>query len=131
MNKKYESYKLIDYSKYIFKEDGIYSKKYNKKIKGYAIGNEKKYYQTRLACIDGKNRSLYIHVALWIYFNGEIPDGMEINHKDEDTTNNTLPNLNLLSHIDNMNWGTCQQKKAVSIMNSEKIKRRRQQRDGN
>lgn len=121
-----EYYKLIDDRKYEFKEDGIYSKKTNKRIDGYKIGNEKKYNQSRFTCTDGTSKSLYIHVALWIHFNGDIPEGMEINHKDENTSNNTLFNLELMSHKDNMNYGDTQLRKAESIRNSPKIKKRRE-----
>ena len=38
-----------------------------------------------------------IHRALWIYANGEIPDGYHIHHIDGNAANNTLENLQLLS----------------------------------
>ena len=120
-----EWYEKIDQTKYTFKEDGIYSNCRKKKIDGYAIGEEKKYYQTKFYCSDGKEHSLYLHVALWVHFNGKIPDGMEINHHDENTANNVLSNLELMTHQQNMNHGDTQKRKAEGIRNSEKIKQRR------
>jgi hypothetical protein len=117
---------MIDENKYDFKEDGIYSKTQNKKINGYKIGTAKKYNQFKFICTDGKQKSLYIHVALWIHFNGEIPDGMELSHKDENTSNNVLSNLEIMTHIDNMNYGETQLRKANSIRNSPKIRKRRE-----
>lgn len=112
---KYSNYYTqIDKSKYTFKEDGIYSNRTNKKILGYLIGKAQKYYQSKFICTDGKPHSLYIHVALWIHFNGEIPQEKELNHKDLDKSNNTLTNLNLLTHKENMNWGDTQQRKSDS-----------------
>lgn len=119
-------YHMVDQDKYEFKEDGIYSRRTNKKIEGYKIGEVKKYNQSRFICTDGSSRSLYIHVLLWIHFNGNIPDGYEINHMDEDTGNNSLSNLELMTHKDNMNYGQCQERKAESIRNSPKIKKRRE-----
>lgn len=120
-------YQMIDENKYDFKEDGIYSKsQHNKKINGYKIGTLKKYNQFKFICTDGTKKSLYIHVALWIHFNGDIPNGMEINHKDENTSNNVLSNLEIMSHADNMNYGETQLRKANSIKNSPKIKKRRE-----
>ena len=40
----------------------------------------------------------------------EIPEGYEINHIDENPLNNRLSNLNLLTHCQNMNWGTRNQR---------------------
>lgn len=39
----------------------------------------------------------FVHRIVWRAFVGEIPDGMEINHKDEVKTNNSLDNLELIS----------------------------------
>ena len=117
---------MIDENKYEFKEDGIYSKTRNKKINGYKIGTAKKYNQFKFICTDGNKKSLYIHVALWIHFNGDIPNDMEINHKDENTSNNVLSNLEIMTHTDNMNYGETQLRKANAIRNSPKIKKRRE-----
>ena len=111
-------YQMIDDSKYEFKEDGIYSKRYNKKINGYVIGQKKKYYQTRLMCTDGQQHNVYVHVALWMHFNGEIPDNMELNHKDQDTSNNVLQNLELMTHKANINYGTAQERRVASFKNT-------------
>lgn len=118
-------YDMIDTNKYEIKEDGIYSKCFKQKIKGYKIGNCKKYIQTKLLCTDGKIHSLYLHCALWIHFNGNIPENMEINHIDGNQENNCLSNLELVTHKENMNRSGAQERKAFSIRNSEKIKKRR------
>jgi hypothetical protein len=38
---------------------------------------------------------VFEHVLAWIYVHGSIPDGMEIDHKDCDPSNNALSNLRL------------------------------------
>ena len=58
-------------------------------------------------CKNGKAKNYYIHRLVWLTFNGEIPKGYEINHIDENPQNGCLDNLNLLSHRDNICWGTC------------------------
>ena len=45
-------------------------------------------------------------------YGGEIPDGMEVNHIDENPLNCRLDNLNLLTHYQNCNWGTAIQRRA-------------------
>lgn len=48
----------------------------------------------------------YVHRLVWEAFNGPISEGLEVNHKDENKLNNTLENLELLNHKDNINYGT-------------------------
>lgn len=38
-----------------------------------------------------------IHRAVWEYYNGPIPDGYAIHHIDEDKSNNSIENLQLIS----------------------------------
>lgn len=53
--------------------------------------------------IDGKQKRIYRrkHRVIWETFNGDIPDGMTIDHIDFDKTNNDISNLRLLSLEDN------------------------------
>jgi hypothetical protein len=51
---------------------------------------------------EGENRKFYIHrIVVEAHF-GPIPEGMEVNHKDGDKSNNRLDNLELLSHSQNL-----------------------------
>lgn len=43
---------------------------------------------------------------VWEVFKGPIPDGMQVNHIDENPENNNLDNLNLMTPGENSNWGT-------------------------
>ena len=47
-----------------------------------------------------------VHQWVYLTFVGDIPEGLEVNHIDEDKHNNCVWNLNLLSHCDNMRYGT-------------------------
>lgn len=108
---------LIDYSKYTITEDGkIFSKHYNRNLEGY-IESKGEYVIAFLKCIDGKQRVFKWHRVIWCYFNGEIPQGMQINHIDENKTNNALSNLNLLTPQQNANHGTRNERiaKALSV----------------
>lgn len=42
----------------------------------------------------------YLHRAIWRKSFGEIPDGFEVHHKDEDKLNNKPSNLELLTQSD-------------------------------
>ena len=43
-----------------------------------------------------------VHRLIWQGFNGEIPEGMEIDHINTDPTDNRLSNLRLVTHKENM-----------------------------
>ena len=43
----------------------------------------------------------YMHRYIWTLVNGDIPDGMMIDHKDRDTLNNTIDNLRLVTPSQN------------------------------
>lgn len=68
-----------------------------KKIGGYAYN---RYY-----CDDMKTHTMNEHTVKWEYFNGEIPDGYEIDHiipiKNGGT--NKLSNLRCVTHKENVN----------------------------
>lgn len=42
----------------------------------------------------------FLHRDTWIYYKGEIPEGYHIHHKDENTSNNTIENLEMLTAED-------------------------------
>jgi|GWRWMinimDraft_5_1066013.scaffolds.fasta_scaffold05456_4 hypothetical protein len=54
----------------------------------------------RYRCYEGRNyftkHKYSLHVDVWIFFNGEIPDGYEIHHIDENTHNNNIQNLEII-----------------------------------
>ena len=49
-----------------------------------------------------KVKYLLVHRLMWEAFKGPIPEGMTVDHIDGDYTNNTIENLQLLSHADNI-----------------------------
>lgn len=61
--------------------------------------------------INGKN----VHTLVYETFIGSIPKGMEINHIDEDKINNAVWNLELVSHKDNLEWGTRGKRQSETI----------------
>lgn len=63
------------------------------------------YQQVKLS-IEGERKSLYIHVLVCQEFIGEKEIGFEVNHIDEDKTNNELENLEYLTSKENNNYGS-------------------------
>ena len=77
--------------------------------------------QKYLYVILGKNTNRkYVHRAVWEAFNGPIPDGLQINHIDENKLNNSLTNLSLVTPRENMNWGSLPEKCAKTILQYDK-----------
>lgn len=76
---------------------------YNKGIlrKGELTNNG--YIRHQYLCSDGKKRRILEHRAKWVYFNGKIPEGLEIDHINGDRADNRMSNLRLLTHPENCN----------------------------
>ena len=66
------------------------------------------------ACIGGISKGVHQWVFM-TFHNCDIPEGMEVNHIDENKHNNRLDNLNLLSHGDNMRYGTGNERRSAAL----------------
>lgn len=53
--------------------------------------------------IDGKQKTYKVHRLVWEAFNGEIPEGVEIDHINTVRTDNRLENLRIVTHKENLN----------------------------
>lgn len=72
-----------------------------------------------LVCLykNGEKTYHWLHRLVWEAFNGPIPDGMQVNHINEDKMDNRVENLNLMTPIENINWGTRNKKASKSLTN--------------
>lgn len=51
---------------------------------------------------DGKQKTIYVHRIVYESFNGKIPNGYDINHKDGKKDNNKLENLEIMTRSENI-----------------------------
>lgn len=69
-----------------------------------------------------KMKQILVHKLIWITFNGDIPAGYQINHKDENRLNNKLDNLELMTAIENVRYGTGIARRAITQRNTHNSK---------
>lgn len=67
---------------------------------------------------DGINKSVYVHRLVAVNFIGNPKNLSEVNHKDEDKTNNLITNLEWCDHLYNIRYGKTREK----IGNTRKLK---------
>lgn len=70
-------------------------------------------------CKNSKIKSRYVHRLVYEAFNGKIDDGLEINHKDFDKTNNNLNNLEVGTHKHNMHHAIAHGRVPIGIQGED------------
>lgn len=65
-----------------------------------------------------KTVNVNVHRIVWTIFNGEIPEGMTVDHIDNDKSNNVITNLQLLTAEDNAIKGNARKWIAVDRNNN-------------
>ena len=93
-----------------------YDSKQDKLILCEIKDNGRGYKQVR-----GSSR-VYVHRLVWETFNGDIPDGFEIDHEDTHKDNNALSNLKLCTHKENCNNPKSRQNKSKSLIGNTNTK---------
>lgn len=83
----------------------------SKQIKTYQ-DKKTNYCRVRLSK-NGKVKTYYVHRIVWESVNGKIPKQYQINHIDENKSNNSIDNLELLTPIENINYGTHTKRSAL------------------
>ena len=79
--------------------------KKNRKIQDNGKG-----YKNMILRIDGESKMLYVHRMVAETFIPNPKGLSEVNHKDEDKSNNCVSNLEWISKIDNLHYGTRQER---------------------
>lgn len=113
--------KFRDYDNYEIYEDGrIYSYLTNKFLK--LVTKPNGYKKVCLIDNNGNVKQYYIHRVVWEAVTGEpIPEGMEINHISESKDENFFSNLELVSHKENLNYGTRNSRAGKELTNNPKL----------
>ena len=109
-----------DFKKYEVYEDGrIWSYTRNKWLKPQI--NNKGYLTVRLSDNDGKIKTYHHHRVVYESVTSQpIPEGLQVNHIDENKTNNHISNLNLMTCKENANWGTRNERVSKQVEQCDK-----------
>lgn len=96
------------FSKYLISTDGqIYSIVSDKLIvPGNKNNIKNSYLVATLYDDEGKARFMLVHRLVYMAHKGEIPKGLQVNHKDENKENNHIDNLELMTNKENCNYGS-------------------------
>ena len=73
------------------------------------------YYRVGL-CKNSIRKMYLVHRLVWEAFNGQIPEGLQVNHISERKSENRLSNLNLMTCKENVNWGTRNERIAKVVL---------------
>jgi hypothetical protein len=106
--------KIDNFSNYeIYPKDGkIWSLKNNK-----YVGSKLKdgYWQSNLCGDNGNIWSGHLHRVIYTACYGDIPKGFDVNHIDENKSNNSIFNLELLTRKENINYGNRNKRVAKAL----------------
>lgn len=104
-----------DFTKYEVYEDGrIFSYSHKKFLTPQP--NKKGYQLVWLSDNEGKIKGYQVHRVVWEAVSGEpIPEGFQVNHINEDKTDNRFENLNLMTCKQNINWGSANERRAKTL----------------
>ena len=106
------------FSRYLISTDGqVYSIDNDKILKPNR--NSSGYVRVDVCNDEGIKKHMRVHRLVYMAHIGVIPEGMQINHKDEDKTNNCIENLEVVTPKQNIHYGS------ASIRRSESMKRYR------
>ena len=113
--------KFRNYSNYEIYPDGkIWSYKKNRFLKPGT--NTNGYQQVFLTDNEGNAKPYQLHRVVWESVTGEqIPSDMQINHRNEIKTDNTISNLELVSPKYNCNFGTRNSRIGKANTNNPKL----------
>ena len=104
-----------NFSRYLISDTGLVYSLISDKLVQQVDINGRGYLLARIYNDDGKLKQMRIHRLVYMAHRGAIPDGMQINHKDECKTNNCIENLEVVTCKQNINYGTANKRRAKSI----------------
>lgn len=115
---------IPDYSNYSVSENGKIRNDKTGQMLNPFDRNGKGYLAVRLPSIDGVIKNLFVHVLVMSAFIGPRPDGLVVNHKDNNPSNNNVDNLHYCTQGYNISYAFKQGRRSLAgeKNNSSKLK---------
>ena len=88
-----------EYNRWVGKDGLIY--RYDKRLDKLVLCGQSKSNKGYMRCRVSNKPSVFVHRIVWETFNGPIPYNMEIDHKNNNRADNSLDNLQLVTHAQN------------------------------
>jgi NUMOD4 motif. len=105
------------FSRYLVSTDGqVYNIEHEKVIKENL--NSAGYLRVLLYNDENEQKQVLVHRLVYLAHGGAIPKGMQINHMDEDKTNNQIQNLEIVTPQQNVLYGTANERRKASVKKS-------------
>lgn len=105
--------KVNNFSMYeVNAEEGTVFSLFSKKFVGHPDNDG--YIKLTLTDDNGKQHPFQKHRFIWEAVNGQIPEGYDIHHCDENKENCAISNLSCVSHKTNCNLGTRNERAALN-----------------
>ncbi len=102
------------FSRYLISTDGqVYSIDNDRIIKPNV--NSSGYIRVPLYNDENEYKQTLVHRLVYMAHKGAIPKGMQINHKDENKTNNCIENLEVVTPKQNVLYGSANDRRKESV----------------
>lgn len=85
----------------------------------YDYANNKGYHRVNLPRINGNKGGAFVHRLVFLTWQAKLPVNyreLEINHLDETRDNNRFANLEMITHRDNLNYGSHNQRMHATLV---------------
>lgn len=106
---------ISEYPNYLVSNYGrIYSKNV-KRIMKTTRTRKVNGYEVVMLCKGNKMKGFLVHRLVYQAFVGEIPNGMQINHIDENKLNNNVSNLEVVTPSQNISYGSATQRRLKTL----------------
>lgn len=99
-------------------DNKIYSKIHNRPLAEWINVGDHNHPVSQLSIINdnGERKLMKVHRLIYsAYHPNENMEGLQINHKDENSLNNSPENLELVTNKQNINYGTCRERISKSL----------------